>query len=467
MMRRALACVAAGLLLAACERSAPAPERIGHYTTPTAQNLPPQALPGGATTFVSLKPGTARSADAFSQPSSNLPASQRAPFMVGNSFFRSPWVTAPASVSARDGLGPLYAAAACQDCHVRDGRGFLPRDGGTGFIAATVRIAQRDGSAHPVYGEHLHRLAIAGVPPEARTHVEWIESTVTLPDGSEVPLRRPAVRAEAWSHAPPGDVILALRIAPPMIGLGLLEAIPQHELEAQARRHGGRLNRVTDVQTGQRVAGRFGWKAAQPTVRQQSLNAFINDLGITSALFPRETCTPAQTACLQAPSGGQPELEDNIADAVVFYARHLAPPARRDHERPDVLQGEALFESLGCAGCHRPQWTTGTVPDNPWLSTQTIHPYTDLLLHDMGPTLADGLREGEAGAQDWRTPPLWGLGHTHTVSGAEAGYLHDGRARDVVEAILWHGGEAQAARDAFAALSKEERRKLIRFLGSL
>ena len=465
MTRLALACVA-GLLLAGCDASAPEPERIGHYVTPTNLNLPPQALPGGATTFISLKPGTARSADAFSQPSSNLPASERGRFMVGNSFFRSPWVTAPASVSARDGLGPLFAAAACQDCHVRDGRGFLPQDG-QGFMAATLRIVQRNGHDHPVYGSHLHTHAIAGITPEVSAGIDWIKSTVTLADGSAVPLRRPAARVEHWHQGMHADVVLGLRVAPPMIGLGLLEAIPQAALEEQAQRRGGRLNRVRDAASGGTVIGRFGWKAAQPSVRQQSLHAFLNDIGITSKLFPRETCTSQQPACAASASGGQPELEDKIADAVVFYARHLAPPARRDHERPEVKAGEILFHSLGCAGCHRPQWLTGTLEGSPELSAQTIYPYTDLLLHDMGEALADGFREGEAGSRDWRTPPLWGLGHTHTVSGAEAGYLHDGRARDLVEAILWHGGEAEAAREAFAALSKEERRKLIRFLASL
>ena len=466
MNRLARACAVAGLLLAGCERSTPTPERIGHYTTPTNQNLPPQALPGGATTFISLKPGTARSADAFSQPASNLPASERGRFMVGNSFFRSPWVTAPASVSARDGLGPLFAAAACQDCHVRDGRGFLPQDG-DGFMAATLRIARRDSSDHPVYGSHLHTHAIAGITPEVSAGIDWIASTATLADGTAVPLRRPAARVDRWHYGPPGDAVLGLRIAPPMIGLGLLEAIPQAALEEQARRHGGRLNRVRDAASGETVTGRFGWKAAQPTVRQQSLHAFLNDMGITSSLFPHESCTPKQAECKAAARGGQPELENTVADAVVFYARHLATPARRDHDRPDVKTGEALFLSLGCAGCHRPQWITGTVEGSPELSAQTIYPYTDLLLHDMGPDLADGLREGEAGSRDWRTPPLWGLGHTNTVSGVEAGYLHDGRARDFTEAILWHGGEAQAAREAFASLSKEERRKLIRFLASL
>ncbi len=453
--------VGAVLLLAACEQG-PAPVRTGHYPTPQTQNLPAQALPGGATTHISLKPGTALSAEAFSQPASNLPPSKRGLFVLGNSFFTAAWVSAPASVSARDGLGPLYMAASCQDCHVRDGRGHLPQRDDEMIRAAVLRIALADGALHPLYGSHLQLRALPGLFPEASVGVAWTEHGETLPDGSSVVLRRPQLSVDEWHYGAPGDAVVSPRVAPSMIGLGLLEAIPQQALEQRAARNGGRLNRLADG-----GIGRFGWKATQPSVERQVMDAFVNDIGITSALFPQETCTAAQSACAMQASGGQPELEPQIADAVVFYARHLAVPARRDHDRPEVQAGERLFHELGCASCHQPEWTTGEIADRPELSRQRIFPYTDLLLHDMGPGLADGLREGGAGGADWRTTPLWGLSQLRTVSGADAGYLHDGRARDLVEAILWHGGEAQAARDRWAALPKAERRKLIRFLASL
>ncbi|MDP9140476.1 MAG: thiol oxidoreductase [Pseudomonadota bacterium] len=453
------------LLLAACGEQS-TPPRTGHYPTPQTQNLPAQALPGGDTTHISLKPGTALSAEAFSHPASNLPPSKRGLFVLGNSFFTSAWVSAPASVSARDGLGPLFMAASCQDCHVRDGRGHLPQRTGEPIRAAVLRIAQADGAPHPLYGRHLQLRALPGVLPEADVGVEWIDHLETLPDGTEVSMRRPSLQVGAWHYGAPGDIVISPRVAPSMIGLGLLEAIPQQALEQHAARNSGRLNRLADG-----GIGRFGWKATQPSVELQALDAFVNDIGITSARFPAETCTAAQAECIARPSGGQPgsepELEPQIAEAVVFYARHLAVPARRDHDRPDVLAGEQLFHELGCASCHQPEWTTGEIADSPELSRQRIFAYTDLLLHDMGPGLADGVREFEAGGADWRTPPLWGLAQFKTVSGADAGYLHDGRARDLAEAILWHGGEAQTARDRWAALPKEQRRKLIRFLASL
>jgi CxxC motif-containing protein (DUF1111 family) len=455
------------LALAACGDSQPTSRtsRVGHYETPVTHGLPDKARPGGATTFVSLKPGTALSADAFSQPAANLTSSRRGLFAVGNSFFTSPWVSAPASVVARDGLGPLYTAAACQDCHIRDGRGHLPPSADQPVRAAVVRIARADGSPDPVYGSHLQVAALPGLAPEARVRVRWLSETRLLPDGVSVELRRPTFLVDRWAYGPPApDLVISMRIAPPMIGLGLLEAIPE---EALTSAHGGRFNRVHAQSDNQTTIGRFGWKASQPDVHQQTLDALLNDLGITSSMFRQGPCTKAQRACSERPSGGDPELEPAVEEALVFYARHLAVPARRDHERPEVIEGERLFERIGCANCHQPRWNTGVIEARPELSNQIIYPYTDLQLHDMGPDLADGIHEHGAGGSDWRTPPLWGLGHTHTVSGAGAGFLHDGRARDLAEAILWHGGEAAASRDAWAGLSAVERRKVIRFLASL
>lgn len=466
-----------GCLQWGCKPStAPSPQGsppLSQAVESTTRQLPPQALPGGATTFVGQSPLSARSADALSHPSANLGAEERALFVVGNSFFTNAWVSAGASTTGRDGLGPLFAAAACQDCHVRDGRGLAPTTAGP--ISAVIRIAQPDGQPDPVYGSHLQTRAIPGLPPEAGVSVHWKTHLETLPDGSTVELRRPQLQWQDWGYGQPAKGLQAgLRVAPAMSGMGLLEAIPEDDLLAQAEAQPqlglrGRVNRLGSRADSERAIGRFGWKATQPSVRQQTLDAFINDIGITSSLFPDEVCTPAQRApsCREFPSGGAPELEAKIEQAVVFYAQHLAPAARRGHHRAEVLAGERRFADLGCAGCHKPSWRTGREGVNPALANQWIWPYTDLLLHDLGPGLADGIVEDEASGQHWRTAPLWGLGQVKAVGGEAAGYLHDGRARSLAEAILWHGGEAQMARDAWAALPVTQRREVLAFLATL
>jgi CxxC motif-containing protein (DUF1111 family) len=219
--------------------------------------------------------------------------------------------------------------------------------------------------------------------------------------------------------------------------------------------------------------GRFGWKAGVPTIRQQSASAFAGDIGLSTPLVPKSAgdCTPAQSFCLNAPNGnskrdGGVEVGSKVFDHVVFYAQNLAVPPRRNAKDTTVVKGKALFYQLGCQSCHAPSFTTGAVEGQPHLSNQKIWPYTDLLLHDMGEGLADNRPEGMADGREWRTAPLWGLGLTQTVSG-HTFFLHDGRARSIEEAILWHGGEAQASRDGYAALSKGEREALDRFVNSL
>jgi CxxC motif-containing protein (DUF1111 family) len=258
-----------------------------------------------------------------------------------------------------------------------------------------------------------------------------------------------------------------------VIGLGLLESVPEVDLRALADPEdadgdgiSGRANEVIDVATGDRVLGRFGWKANQPSIAQQVAGAFLGDIGITSSRFPEGECTAEQPACAEAPDGGAPEVEDDTLASVVFYQSVLAVPARRDFEAPDVVEGRALFRRAGCDGCHTPRHVTGSDAPVGALEGQTIWPYTDLLLHDLGPELADGRPDSEADGNEWRTPPLWGLGLVPTVNDHDL-LLHDGRARGFAEAILWHGGEAETARDAFRAMTREERAALVRFLGSL
>jgi CxxC motif-containing protein (DUF1111 family) len=258
-----------------------------------------------------------------------------------------------------------------------------------------------------------------------------------------------------------------------MIGFGLLEAIPEQTLLALADAAdqdgdgiSGRPNRVWDWTQQRQVLGRFGWKANQPTVAQQVTGAFLGDIGITSVLFPRQNCTAAQTQCTAAPIGGQPEISPEQLEPVIFYSRTLAVPARRDLDDAGVQRGEQLFAQAQCGRCHVSTWRTGPVDELPTLSHQTIHPYTDLLLHDMGAELSDERPDFDATGREWRTPPLWGMGLVSKVNG-HTNFLHDGRARNITEAILWHGGEAETAREYFRHLSRPDREALVRFIESL
>jgi CxxC motif-containing protein (DUF1111 family) len=325
----------------------------------------------------------------------------------------------------------------------------------------------------PAYGDQLQFEGVLGkVPAEGEAYLRWRETTVVLADGEAVALRAPAVEFRGLNFGPVGaQTMRSLRVAPPVFGLGLLEAVPDDALLAIAeeQRHrgfAGRPNQVWDRSRQAAVAGRFGLKANQPSLRQHIASAFLADLGVTSALFPEENCTGVQRECQAMPPGRQPELEEHQLDALLFYIRALAVPVRRKVDDPQVQRGERLFAQLQCDVCHVPTLSTGEHPALPQLGRQTIHPYTDLLLHDMGEGLADGRPDFEAGPRDWRTPPLWGLGLSGRVNG-NGFLLHDGRARSVVEAVLWHGGEAHGSRDAFARLPRGERDALVAFVLSL
>jgi len=457
-------------------------------------SLPGDALPGGSAT--TREPiGTS---DAFSHASHGIAPEDQTRFAVGNAVFRKLWVSAPSSTTGSDGLGPLYNARSCQSCHLKDGRGHPPAAGAANERAVSLVLrlsippqnteqselvaAHRvNGIAEPTYGAQLQSLAVHGLDGEGRVRVAYSEQPVTLRDGTVVSLRRPTYRIDALQYGPLHPAtMLSPRIAPPMIGIGLLEAIPEAQIRARADpadadKDGisGRANEVWSEDLGRVALGRFGWKAGTPTVRDQAATALAVDLGLSNPLDRRASgdCTPAQPACRGAPHGGTArdgglEVGAALFDHLVFYAQNLAVPPRRTLPNADVQRGRAVFQALNCQGCHVPSSITGTVPGQPQLSGQRIWPYSDLLLHDMGAALADGRPEGVASGREWRTPPLWGLGLTQRVSGHTA-LLHDGRARNIEEAILWHGGEAQAARDGYAGLSKAEREALIRFVESL
>lgn len=446
--------------------------------------------------FTAVEPGEQLSAgigtvtksdhNAFSLPSANLSPSRRLDFGVGNSFFRNPWLIAPSTISARDGLGPLFNTNTCQSCHIKDGRGHPPTSDSDNAVSMLVRLSipvkpgqeallERHGVIpEPVYGSQLQDVAIPGAVPEGRIRVNYTSELVTLKDGTRIELQKPELEILQLGYGSlHPDTLFSARVAPPMIGLGLLEAIPEAAILANADpgdldRDGisGRPNRVWDHASQSSRLGRFGWKAGQPSINQQNADAFFNDLGLSTSLIAGSNCGEAQLGCLQLPSGGQPEVSDHILAQVLFYTRNLGVPVRRKFDDPQVRQGKGLFHEAGCQRCHIPSFTTAANAAEPELVSQVIRPYTDLLLHDMGKGLADDRPEFLANGREWRTPPLWGLGLTETVSG-HTRFLHDGRARSSLEAILWHGGEAEGARKAVMDFDAEQRAALQAFINSL
>ena len=417
-------------------------------------------------------------ADAYSLPAPILTAAERQAFESGQSEFSARWV--PYSlIGGHWGRGPQSNAESCVQCHAANGRGRAPDGSDEAPLSLVLRLSVPGTDPvggprpHPAYGEQLNTEGVLGtLVEEGEFRVEYAARRVRLADGEEVALRVPAIRITALWYGPLGDeAIVSPRIARPVFGTGLLEAVPEQRLQeiaAAQRKLGfdGRPNRVWDYARHGVALGRFGHKAAQPSLLQQTAKAFLLDIGVTSRLFPLQDCWPAQRRCTHVPSALGVEAQDLQIDAIVAYLRGLAVPARRNGDDPEVRRGEALFHSARCDVCHVARLETGSEAPTAALRGRVIHPYTDLLLHDMGEALADGGQEFLAGPRDWRTAPLWGLGLSAAVNG-NANLLHDGRARTPLEAILWHGGEAQAARDAVVAMSRQERRALLAFLDSL
>ena len=446
---------------------------------------------GGAGTFRGKV-----NANVFSMPAANISLEVRLDFMVGNGFFRRLWVTAPSSTTSSDGLGPFYNARACQRCHIKDGRGHPPTANwpDDNAISMFLRLSvlpsthaeelllkshQANFIPDPVYGGQLQDFAIPGLAAEGRMVIDYEEHNVELADGTTVSLRHPTYSVRDLAYGPLSEnVMVSPRVAPPMIGLGLLEAVAEADILSSADPDdedgdgiSGRANIVWNEETGKPTLGRFGWKAGEPSLNQQNSHAFTFDIGLATPIspFPWGDCTRVQESCLQSPHGDDSdglEASAEIMEKILFYTRNLAVPARRNVGVPAVLEGKRLFYDAGCTGCHVPKYITPVMEDRPEQSRQLIWPYTDLLLHDMGEGLADGRPEGLASGTEWRTPPLWGIGLTESVSGHTL-FLHDGRARNLTEAIMWHDGEARAARDHFAAMSARERHSLVVFLESL
>jgi CxxC motif-containing protein (DUF1111 family) len=409
---------------------------------------------------------------AFARPLEGLSEAEAKLFAAGNALFMTRF-------EAVDGLGPLYNRANCSGCHRLAGRGRPPLGQGAAMLSMLVRLSVPGTGGHgaprphPAYGAQLQERAIAGVAPEGRAIVEYRRVDGRYADGEPYTLRKPNYGFYQLAYGQFTDnVMYSARVAPALIGLGLLEAVDDREILARADagdRDGdgisGRPNRVWDHAAGTHRLGRFGWKANHPSVLQQNAHALVGDMGLTSSLVPRESCTEAQTACRTTAASGTPEITDERLRALAFYVRMLAPPGRRGVDDPVVRRGERLFEKAGCGACHTPRMTTGPDPVMA-LAHREFQPYSDLLLHDMGEGLADGRPDFAASGAEWRTPPLWGIGLVEAVN-KHTLFLHDGRARGLAEAILWHGGEGEAAKQAFRHMAKAERAALLAFLGSL
>ncbi len=451
-------------------------ERVRAITAPTDDFTKPEqyeSLPAGAATTKKLV-----NRDSFSHSSANLTFEQEGDFKLGNALFRKVWVSSPSSTLASDGLGPLPETPEENAVSMFLRLSVPPQDAEQQTLLDSRGVLL---FPEPTYGEQLQVFAVPGLPAEGKMVINYADLPVTLGDGTVVTLRQPSYSISDLAYGPMSDhVMLSPRVAPPMIGLGLLEAIPEEDILALADPDdldgdgiSGKPNWVTDIADGALKLGRFGWKAGAPSIRVQSASAFSGDIGISTPLVnrPHGDCTPAEPACLAMPTGeqavrGPTEGPDPVLDLVTFYSQNLGVPRRRDVDDPAVLRGKQQFYGLGCIACHTPKFVTSRDAEGDAQKFQLIWPYTDMLLHDMGEGLADHRPEGAADGYEWRTPPLWGIGFTKVVSGHTL-FLHDGRARNLTEAILWHGGEAETSKDAFANLPTSARNDLIAFLESL
>lgn len=457
----------------------------GTTTTPPLADVDPRQ--GGMTTAFD------DSETAFARAARNLSPSQLRVFSDGKDLFESTF-SSDGAADTLPGLGPRFDAVGCSSCHVNDGRSRGPSGDGALPTGMIVRLMPGE----MPYGPQLqaHSTAEPAGAGEAVTSVRYEETGGTYADGTPYSLRAPTYEiADTASGPVPDDTAVGVRLAPPLVGLGLLEGIPRAELQDRADPDdmngdgvAGRIGEAWLPWLDQPVFGRFGWQASAGDVEHQLALALIHDLNVTTAWFPTEACdtTPGDRDACPRPDGpategwtvdgwtGEPlpdpppstsELGDRDLFTLTTYSRLLAVPAVRDADDPTVRRGRTVFEQVGCASCHTGGYTTEDT-DISGLSGQVIDPGTDLLLYDMGEGLADRTIGGEVVPSRWRTAPLWGLGLADVVLGEPATYLHDGRARTVEEAILWHGGDASASQGQFRELSGEDRDALLAYLAA-
>jgi len=421
---------------------------------------------GKQTTFAS---GTS----AFGQAFTGLTEQKDALHEFGDAAFEATFNSD--NTQLNHGLGPIFNNQSCGFCHVADGRGKAPM-AGEALSSLLLRISIPGEGPHgeplgvPGFGGQLQQRGIFGVLAEAGVNVSYTEATYQFPDGESYSLRKPVYTITNPYIPMPAGVMVSARMATPVFGLGLLEAIDESSIlskadEADSDGDGisGKPNYGYDIMSGTSKLGRFGWKAAQPTIIQQSAAAYVEDIGVTNMIFPTESSWGQSQ---YDNKNDDHELGDSTLYAVAYYIKTLAVPGRRNANDATVKNGKQLFNSIGCAKCHVASYTTKADMAFPEVSNQLIYPYTDLLLHDMGSDLADNRPDFRATGNEWRTAPLWGIGLTTTVNGHN-NFLHDGRARNLTEAIMWHGGEAAGAKQKFESLSKSNRDAILKFLASL
>ena len=433
--------------------------------------LPPSAWAAGGVTLpyaYSNEP-----LERFKQTAGNLAWASAQPFMLGRRLHHTDFNTGRHSEFPNDNpvyteqvgkLGPRFYAASCVACHLNNGRAIPPAPGTT-IATAVTKVGDATGAPDPLLGRSLQPFTTSGTSEGSIQIATHSLVAGTYADGTAYELRRPNY---AFTGRTPAT--FSVRNTPPLVGLGLLEAVPESQILALADPNdsngdgiSGRVQTVVDPQTGQTRLGRFGWKAGQARLSHQVASALNADMGVTSSIMPLPDCGPQQAGC----PGASAKLNDADLANMVRYVSLLGVAARRDRSDAQALQGEALFATAGCAACHAPTLSTSAQHPLTELRSQTIHPYTDLLLHDMGPGLADTLGEANASGAEWRTPPLWSIGLTAGVAAGQEAYLHDGRARNLSEAILWHGGEGAAAKEAFRTMSSAQRAALLKFLRAL
>lgn len=430
-------------------------------------NLEERLLAGGATTVFLT------SSNAFGTPAPNLTATELDLHFDGDLQFNRTFVSAPATING--GVGPIFNHTSCVACHPRDGRVPFPSNinalSGFFFRSSLPGVGE-NGAPIPVpgYGTQIQNQAIFGYQPEAKFTVTYSTITETLADGTIITLKKPHYGLTDTYVSVPSDILLSPRLGSPIFGLGLLEAVPESVIlqnqdsnDANGDGISGKANYVWNSISQQLQIGRFGWKANTATILEQCAGAYNGDMGITNYVIPIETGW-GQTNGSDG-LADDPEITTAELDAVTFYSQTLAVPASRNVNDIYVRRGAKIFDNIGCAKCHVPKLTTGNSPI-PALRNQTIYPYTDMLVHDMGEGLADNRPDFLADGREWRTRPLWGIGLTQVVNG-HTHFLHDGRAKNIMEAILWHGGEAENAQKEFKKLSTTDRENLLTFINSL
>ncbi|WP_395022776.1 di-heme oxidoredictase family protein [Dongia sp.] len=388
-------------------------------------------------------------------------------FEIGRALFERHWAAAPASTQAADGLGPLFNARACVSCHPGGGRGQPFDQLGATLPALLFRLGGHNAATteagDPIYGRQIQSQSVAGISAEAATGVSFESHSVTLADGTLVELRKPIAKLDKLAYgALASTTVVSPRLATAIHGTGLLEQIPEAAILANVQPDGGKPNYVTDPITGKRALGRFGWKASAPSLEVQDGKALDLDIGLSNPVY-RDAfgdCTQQQPDCLKMPTGASEQFDGlEVPSSLTrlidrFVSEAMLPPVK---PAANAEAGRKIFTEAGCTACHRPSFELA--------GGRKIAPYTDLLLHDMGFGLADHMKEGEASGKDWRTAPLWGMGQA--LRAENPGLLHDGRARSLLEAILWHDGEAAKARQHVEQLSAQDRQSLIDFIGSL